>query len=436
MNDRTERLRAASLALLDLLMPTPSAPAEPAKPPGSGLKARRRSAKWPRTNPLPVARTRWLQADIETAIARASQGDLSLLGQIYRAFARDGGIQGLLGTRTNGLVRLPRSITGDGPGVSYLQGERGEPGAFDAIFPPSELAQLDADGIVCGAGVAEFVQTEEDPIPVLTRLDPEFLFYRQDQDRWYFRSFSGLQPVTPGDGRWVLHTPAGRYEPWNRGQWQALGRSFIAKEHAFLYRENYSGKLANPARVAVAPQGATEGQKQGWFQKVMAWGVNSVFGLTPGYDVRLLESNGRGYEVFEQTIKTCDLEIMIALAGQVVTVTGGAGFANANIHATIRGDLIQGDGLALAATLNAQAIPRVLETYAPGGRAHVSWDTRPPADLKSEAESLTAAGTAIRELDDVMGRHGLKLDVAAVLARFGVPVLGDRNGDAVPDTEA
>src|SRR5262249_22562620 len=157
----------------------------------------------------------------------------------------------------------------------------------------------------------------------LCRLDPEYLRYQWWEDRWYYQALERLLPITPGDGRWVLHTPGGRQEPWNNGIWPALARAYISKEHAFFLRENWNAKLANPARVAVAPQGSTEEQRQSWFQKVMAWGVNTVFGMMPGYDVKLLESNGRGYESFRQTIEDSNQEFMIAIAGQVVTVTGG-----------------------------------------------------------------------------------------------------------------
>lgn len=432
------RVRAAvlaGLAALDIVIPA-SVAAAPTETQAMALRPRQRSSGRRRSNPIPTSRTRWLQADVENATRLAAAGDLTMAAQLYRSFQRDGTIQGLLGTRTGGLIRLPKRFRGSAIATRVLEGEGERPGLFDRVFPAPELQALDADGVVLGVGVAEFILREDDPLPRLVRLDPEFLRYRAWDDSWHYQTATdGLVPVTPGDGRWVLHTPMGRYEPWNRGAWQALARAYVAKEHAILYRENYAGKLANPARVAVSPQGGSEMQKQSWFRQVMAWGVNSVFAVTPGYDVKLLESNGRGYEVFKDIIATCDQEFMVSIAGQIVTVTGGAGFANANIHATIRSDLIQGDGNALAATLEEQAIPPVVYDYAgPNELAAVAWDTRPPADMQAGAASLTAAAEAITALGDALGKYGLALDVGRVASRFAVPVKGDMNGDAVPDT--
>jgi len=446
LRDRIRAGLATGMLLVDLYMPSSATASPPPVSAGdqpqavaSGTRPRKKTKSRPRTSPLPVNQTRWLQSDIEAAALRAASGDLTLVAQLYRAFQRDGSLQGLLGTRTGGLVRLPKRFLGTPCGVAVVEGSEGQPGCFDAYFPQAELERFDADGIVVGVAVGEFVQGDEDAHPVFVRLDPEFLIYRWSEDRWYYRSLDGLLPITPGDGRWVLHTPRGRYEPWNHGLWQALARAFVSKEHSLMYRENYAGKLANPARVAVSPQGASEMQKQSWFRSVMAWGVNTVFGLTPGYDVKLLESNGRGYEVFKDIIETSDHEYMISIAGQIVTVTGGSGFANANIHATIRSDLIQGDGNALASTLNDQALPPVVFDVTCGdmnARVWLAWDTRPPADLASGAASLSAAATAINDVTAALTPHGLKADVPAIAARFAVPVLGDRNGDAVPDDPA
>lgn len=424
---------ALAAAASQLGAPAPAAaPAVRAAPRGTGKRRKGR-----RITPLPVSRTRWLQSDVETARHMASQGDLSLVGQLARSLRRDGVYQGLMGTRTEGLVRLPKRFSGDPEAVAYLQGSEGKPGHFDAIFPASELAMLDADGIVVGVGLGELVDLDGVPHPVMVRQDPEYLRYRWWEDRWYYQTIDGLLPITPGDGRWILHLRGGRVDPWNGGNWEALSRAYIEKEHSFFLRGNWNSKLANPARVATAPQGASEPQKQAWFRQVMAWGINTVFGMTPGYDVKLLESNGRGYESFRQTIEDCNREFMICIAGQEVTVTGGAGFANANIHATIRSDLIQGDAEALAETLTSQALPWVLPEHLRlvGARAQVAWDTRPPANLKAEAESLSAAAKAIEDCRSALAGEGLELDTRAVAARFSLPVKGDMNGDGSPDDE-
>jgi hypothetical protein len=216
--------------------------------------------------------------------------------------------------------------------------------------------------------------------------------------------------------------------------WQALGRAFVAKEHAFLHRENYAGKIANPARVAISPQGASDEQKQSWFQRVMAWGVNTVFGMTPGYDVKLLESNGRGHEVFLTIKADANEEIMISISGQVVTVTGGAGFSNADIHATIRTDLIQGDGTGIGDTLDAQALPATVISYVgPREEATVEWDTRPPGNMKAQAEALQAAAKAVTDLRAAAAPDGTTIDNKEIWSRFAVPIEGDVNGDAIPD---
>jgi phage gp29-like protein len=234
-----------------------------------------------------------------------------------------------------------------------------------------------------------------------------------------------------------LHVPGGRNAPWQHGLWRALGRAWIRKEHANMHKDNWEAKLANPARVAVAPQGATEEQQENWFRRVMAWGVNTVFGMKPGYDVRLLESNGRGWDSFNQTIKDQNNEMTIALAGQTVTTDGGAGFSNADIHKSIRSDLIQATADALAYTLNTQGLPPfILERFgeeALDNGAIVQWDTKPAKDQSTEATAMVQAATAITTLRDTLSASGKVLDVDALCVQFGIPVVAPNE---VVDAEA
>lgn len=385
------------------------------------------------------SQTRWYRDDLEYATLIADGGNMQVAAQLMRAAYTDGTLAGVLSTRTSGLVGLPKVFRGDPEVVAALEvGHDSVRSVFDEMFPPTELELLAKDGITLGVGVGELVPVEGRSYPVFVRLDPEFLFYRWNENRWYYRSVAGLIPITPGDGRWILHTPGGRMAPWQHGLWRAIGSAYIRKDHASLNKDNWESKLANPARVAVAPVAASEQQRQSWFQSVMAWGINSVFGMTPGYDVKLIESNGRGYDSFNTTIAQCNTEYVIAVAGQTVTTDGGAGFQNSDIHKTIRADLIKKTADGLSYTINTQGIPVFIaciwDADAIESRATVmEWDTTPPKDRNSEAQSLVTAANAIKLLKEALAESGRELDVAAFCTRFGIPITGDADGDGNVD---
>lgn len=386
-----------------------------------------RNAQGGQLAPMPVTRTRWYVKDLERAERLADSGDLTLAGQLCRAMDRDGVLRGIMSTRAGGLVRLPKRFRGKTDMVDALQqGGVQARSVFDEMLPASELERFTADGVKIGVAVGELVRVEGRDYPLFVRRPPEHLLYRWSENQWYFRSVAGLIPITPGDGRWVLHTPGGREAPWQGGDWRCLGRAYITKDHARNHRDNWEGKLANAARVAVAPQGAAEAQKQGWFRKVMAWGVNTVFGLTPGYDVKLLESNGRGADSWVKTIAEQSQEMIIAVAGQTVTTDGGTGFANADIHKSIRADLIKATADALAHTINTQVLPAwVVATFGAdrlGECPTVEWDVTPPHDQTQAATALVQAAAAITTLTEALAAHDAKIDAVALATRFGVPL--------------
>lgn len=392
-----------------------------------------------RLAPVPQSITRWHMADLEAAIHAADTGELRRPAQLCRALRRDGILSGVLSTRTGGLVRLPRKFSGDPEMVGALQGVGRRRGIFEQMFPSAELSLLAADGILLGAGIAQMLSVKGRAFPVMRRLDPEWLVYRWNEDAWYYQSLHGLIPITPGDGRWILHVPGGGDQPWSHGLWPALGRAYIAKEHAILNRENYAAKLANAARVAYAPGSASEEQKQSWFRKVMAWGANTVFGLTPGYEVKLLESNGRGFEVFSDIIEKSDQEFVIAIAGQSVTTDGGTGFANAGVHDAIRADLIQDTAESLAHTINEQGIPPwVNVTYGADALERaplVEWDVTPPKNLQAAAQATLTAAQALTAATVALEPHGKRVDADEYALRFNIPIAGDTDGDGREDTD-
>jgi hypothetical protein len=422
-----ERLMRASAALLGIS--TYEKPGAEAVGPSVEQIERIRRTLGGNLQPIPIARPRWYLADLETAVYLANQGDLSWAAELMSTARSDGVLSGVLSTRTGGLVRLPKRFRGDPEIIAALElGHDVARSVFDEMFPASDLAALAADGELLGVGVGELVPVVGRDYPVFCRLDPQFLMYRWNEGRWYFRSNAGPLPITPGDGRWILHTPGGRTAPWQHGSWRAVGRAFIRKDHASLYKDEWEAKLANPARVAYAPSGSVEAQKDTFFRQVMAWGVNTVFGLTPGYEIKLLESNGRGYDSFNKTIEAQNNEIVICIAGQTVTTTGGAGFQNSDIHSSIRSDLIQSTADGLAHTLNTQGIPSFVEARygadALDRAPVVEWDTTPPSDRNAEAQGIVTIAQGIDQLTTALARHGRELDIDLLAQRFALPLRG------------
>jgi Protein of unknown function (DUF935) len=387
----------------------------------------------------PTTRLRWYIADLDTAQYNADQGNLTLAAQLCRAMRRDGVLAGLLGARTAGVVRLPKRFYGNPEIAEVLRKNNGSRSVFDEMFPPSELALLCGDGIQLGVGIAELVPVEGRDYPVMVRLDPEYLQYIWVENRWYFRSVAGRLPITPGDGRWVLHTPGGRLSPWNWGQWAATGRSYINKEHAMLRRSNFSATLANPARVAYSPQAATERIRDALLRKIISWGTNTAFVLPPGYEAKILETTGRGWEIFQKEIETCDREYMIALNGQELTTTGGSGFQNSEFPANVRADLVQDTGESLAYTINTQGLPTFIATRwgddALENPTIVEWLTERPKDKEAEARTLAGVGAAIKQVNEALAPYDRQLDVNELGVRYGIP-LARLNEAATPEGQA
>ena len=128
-------------------------------------------------SPLPVTQTRWYLADLEQAQRLADTGDLSSAARLCRAMRRDGVISGVLATRSNGIIALPKRFSGGEEMVSALEGRDGDRSVFEGMCPAAELAALVLDGVTLGVAVGELVPVEGRDFPLLVRLDPEFLVY-------------------------------------------------------------------------------------------------------------------------------------------------------------------------------------------------------------------------------------------------------------------
>lgn len=387
---------------------------------------------------IPEVRLRWYPPDIERAQLRAQNGDMTMVGQLNESMKLDGVIRGLLDARTS-VVALPKRFYGEREVTQVLLSKTGsDRNVYDEMVPTSEAKLMVGDELQCGVSVGTMVPVKGRNFPVLVRRFPQNLFYLRPKNAWYYRSIVGLMPITPGvptkDGEsWVLHVGGGRLAPWNNGLWNTTGRSYVNKTQSVFARQSYEMKHSHPARVATAALGATEEERRGMLASVIRWALNAAFALPVGWDIKLVESNGRGIEVYDQSITHWDKEIATALCGSAVMLQGTVGFSNMDVFRVVQKDLIRTTSEAWDHTVNTQILPPFIagrwDVGALENATTLETDIQEPKDRKAEADTMTSLANAVKGLVEALReaqiaagvKEPIALDVGELCSRFGIP---------------
>lgn len=380
----------------------------------------------------------------------ADGGRLMLAADLVESLMGDDRVQGVLSTRTHGLLGLPRQFfgsTGDvgegdaeSPrnaleGTTALADQPATPGDWARMFPEAELAQFTAWGVLLGVALAERVPDADRKVgdrsaPELCVWHPRWLRHDWSRDQWYLTTAEGEIEVNPGDGRWILWTPYGKRRPWTGGAWRPLAFAYLLKQYALHDRARASEVYGSAARVGFAPEGSSEASRKKQLRDLKRMGRDTALIYPAGWDVKLVEATGQTWQIYRDQIEWADRAIAIVLAGQYVTTEGTSGFSNGNIHAAIKHDLILFTAEGLATCLHEQGIrPWAIDNYGDADRApFVRWDTSPPEDKKTIAEALSALGDAVAKLDASLAASGHRVDALSLCSKFAIPLV------ELPDT--
>jgi hypothetical protein len=397
------------------------------------------------------SQTRWDPTQADAALREAETGQWYGIARFLDAMRRDGLINGIMSVRTSGMLRCPVKFTGDPWLVERLRGrdpqydergvlvEPGTPGAFWDMAPESEQAAVLFDGIMAGVGLGELVPRPGKP-PRLRHLPLHFLHYRYESDFWWYQTGGNLwaitvdteappvandpalPPVDPNRGRFVLFTPYGRERPWVKGLWWPCSLPFITRQNVTFDQLRWQQNLADPLKVIEAQEGADEKHRMWLLQFVQTlWRRAAGLVSPPKYKASLVESNGRGYEVYQQGYDQAAKDLQITLAGSTVAVEGGSGFVNASIYKDIASDKTAMIAEAWSTCLHEQMIrPWTALLGQERDRAPWSrWDIRSPESKLSDAQALGALAEAIDKLDVTLARRGRSVDLEALLEEAG-----------------
>jgi hypothetical protein len=389
--------------------------------------------------PIPQTRLRWYPPDIERAQRQADNGDMTLIGQLSQSMELDGVVRGL-GDARAAIVDFPRRYYGSREVVDMLRSRNySDRDVYEEMIPSAEAKLMVKDGIKCGLAVGEMVPVQGRDFPVLVRRFVQNLYYLWIRNQWYYRSTFGLLPIHIGYPRgdepnwWVLHLPGGRLTPWNSGLWNTVGRAYINKTQTLFARQAYEFRHSQPARVLETTLGATNEENASDLRKLIRWAMNAAFVLPAGRTIKLVESNGQGIKVYQESIATYDKEIATAYCGSAAMLQGTVGFGNIDPFKSVSKDLRGSTANGWDHTVNTQILAALIGykfgVDALGNATTVETDVSEPVDRTAEATTHVQLANAVKGLVEAiaMAQHALgtekpiALDLGELLARFGVP---------------
>lgn len=379
----------------------------------------------------------WRVATVRAALDAHEQGDLSGTAVLADAIERDPQIQAAITTRILAFMarsELPLTME-PARGIDDRRAEsvaKTVDRLWDRACPDNEVVTLLRDYILLGEGVArdDMPVIDGEEVPRLRRLRPLGLYWDEFEGvHKYIDKKGATHVVTPGENGWVLLTHGG--DGWMRGAIRSIGLTWLSR--LFTHRDwnRWTEKHGLPILLLSESSAGTAdvnsaASKQAIFDQFRRLSAESVVRLPqgqhrdePGWEAKFLEPTTLSYEGFERFYKVLrDDAIAVILGLDPDAGTKGIGGDEASVRERTKNDFLASDASALSRVLREQLwmpwVRRNIDARKPELAPYPRWETRPPADLGKEADTLL-------KVADVVERYErLGLDTAPVFERFGV----------------
>lgn len=407
--------------------------------------------------PQVTIQTHWRWPEVNAALDDLRVGIFDRPSQLVEAILWDARVQATMGSRTSALLGRPVKIE---PAKSArVRGSRAAQECMEAwadawptISNEAAFAQMHSWGVMM-FGLSQILWDTSGPtwVPHIVPYHPRYTYYQFVFRKLIAITLDGQIPVTPGDGRWVLHSPMGVHRGFMRGALPALAQPWIQRK--FTYRDvaRYTERHGFPVWRAKVPAAADPAQIAALRNALANAGQESVLELPQGvdgvnsYDVDYLEATDSTWEAFVESIKLCDADITLALLGQNLTTEVKEGsFAAARVHADVKQGFVEFDNRAMAETIYTQ-IARPFAQLNFGDPDLAPWthrDIMPYEDNAQQAQTFSSFATAVKSLRDagfelkdpsaLAWSMGIELELAKPAAAdpTAVDVADKRGGDS------
>lgn len=367
-----------------------------------------------------------------SAIKAHEAGNFQVSGLLADAIMRDDRIKAVTQTRANGLLGLPYDFeleTGDARRRKVVLATA--KGLLPVLANKKTLRRLLRYRWFMGWAMCEViwdtVSVTGQWVPTLKVWHPTHFRYDVARNTWVVNTQTGPLDITPGQGKWVLFSGEDE-QPWLDGLVRALAIPWLIRQFAYRDWARYSEVHGLPIRKAQVPAEASDEDRARFFNSVAALGSESTVELPElvngqgKFDLTLLEAAAKSHEGFRDLLTKCETSMAITMLGQNLTTEGGGptgSRALGQVQDQVRQDYKEADAEDLADGFTQVMRPWALFNY--GAEDLAPWlkvNTDPPADLKTDADTMNVLSNAVATLEGA----GFEVDEKELSEKYGFTV--------------
>lgn len=304
---------------------------------------------------------------LRSSIAASPRLYLELAEDMEERFTQYGST---LSTRKRAVARMEISVEAAGDAKpDQDEAELVRQVVEGAPFRGALIDMLDAIGKSYSAVEIIWNTTTRPWLPVrFKHRDPRFFdFDRNDPERLLLLTDTGAEDLWPNC--WIVHKAKAKSGLTIRGglarqaAWLFLFQSFNTKDWAI-----FAEAFGQPLRVGKFDPGASEADKQALLEAVHSIGSDYAAIIPQAMAIEFIKAELKGStDLYERRADWLDRQVSKLVLGQTGTTDSseGSGYAQAKVHDGVRDDIAEADAEQLAATLNEQLVPALVNLNFP-----------------------------------------------------------------------
>lgn len=369
--------------------------------------------------PLVTIAHGWGIGQVREALRSHTMGIFELSAQLNDTILGDDRVQATLGSRMSGLFGQQVRFKAAGRSPEAKECLKAWRRAWPKLATTAALNTMHGTDIMMGQAPAQLLWDASKPIwePHLEPWHSRFMYWNWAINRFVAITQDGPIPITPGDGKWVMHAPWGdgpNARPWMRGAIRSTAEPYVFRHWAIRDLARFSEVHGMPIRKAKVPASADQAARDEYAAQLENLGQETTImvqtgadGMGQDFDLELVEATDTSWQSMIALRDHCDMAIVLAILFQnLTTEVQGGSFAATRAHMDIRSSGIQADNEAWKLTIyNQIARPFAWLNFGDADLAPwTDWKVKPLADWDAMAAMLGKFGSAV----EVMRRGGLQ----------------------------